>query len=82
MLGLIPGLFSIWGMGHFFAGSDKRGLAFFLLGLFMAFVAPVALIFFVQGLGDLLLLLVIGVIAWVALWLFQSVDAYREAGGD
>jgi hypothetical protein len=69
-------------MGHFFAGSFTRGLGFFLLGLFMIFVAPLALLFLVQSSSDLFFLIIIGVIIWICLWLFQSVDAYWEAGGE
>lgn len=40
ILSIIPGMFSIWNMGHFFAGSPNKGLALFLLGLMLVIVAP------------------------------------------
>jgi len=82
VLGLVPGLLSLWGIGHIFAGRINRGLAFLVLGLAMTVVAPVALIFLAPDMGGLLVLSVLGAVAWVVLWLYQSIDAYRMAGGD
>jgi ribosomal protein S27AE len=82
IIAMVPGLFSIWGMGHFFAGSPTRGLGFFLLGILMLFAAPLTIFLFAQSIGDLLVLAVIGWIVWFALWLYQSMDAYWEAGGE
>ncbi len=82
VLGLVPGLLSLWGIGHLFAGRIDRGLAFLFLGLVMSFVAPVTLVTLVQDIGGLAVLTVLGAVAWVVIWLFQSIDAYRVAGGD
>lgn len=82
VLGLVPGLLSLWGIGHIFAGSSKRGFVFLAIGLMMLLVAPVSLLVLISVDPDLLGLAVIGVLVWVALWLYQSVDAYWEAGGD
>jgi len=79
LLALIPGLFSIWGIGHFFAGSLTRGFGFFLLGLITIIVSPFILLQFAQSVGDLLFWAVVGFIVWIALWIWQSADAYWEA---
>lgn len=42
MLGLVPGLLSLWGVGHLFAGRLERGIAFLVLGLVMNYVAPLS----------------------------------------
>jgi hypothetical protein len=81
IFGIIPGMFSIWGVGHFFAGSANKGFLFFCMGLFMAIVAPVTIFLFSNNIGDLIFWAIIGAIVWVILWLYQSVDAYWEAGG-
>ncbi len=82
VLGLVPGLLSLWGIGHIFAGRINRGLGFLLLGLVMAVVAPVTMVLLVRDLGGLAILSALGAVAWVVLWLYQSIDAYYVAGGD
>lgn len=89
MLGLVPGLLSLWGVGHLFAGRLERGIAFLVMGLVMNYVAPLSLIPLFQYVWDapntwwgLAFLSVLGAVAWIVLWLFQSIDAYRVAGGD
>lgn len=52
------------------------------MGLLMTIVAPITLLLFDQDSGDLAFWVVIGVVAWVGLWLYQSVDAYWAAGGE
>jgi hypothetical protein len=81
ILGIIPGLLSIWGIGHIFAGNSGKGIALLVLGLLMAFVGPLILLLLAPNLGDLAILAIIGIIAWIILWLYQSIDAYWEAGG-
>jgi len=82
ILAIVPGILSVWGIGHFFAGKVRRGLAFLALGLLMTVVAPPTLFFLVHDIGGLALMAVVGIVIWVAVWLFQSVDAYWEAGGE
>ncbi|MBI0584601.1 MAG: hypothetical protein ISF22_10305 [Methanomassiliicoccus sp.] len=82
ILAIVPGMFSLWGIGHLFAGKLKKGLLFLFMGLLMMLVGPFPLAFIVLFLPDLAFLIVVGAIAWVVLWLYQSVDAYREAGGE
>lgn len=82
VLAIIPGMLSIWGIGHLFAGKVRRGLAFLALGLVMTLVAPITLLFLVQDMGGRTVLWLIGIVIWVATWIFQSMDAYWEAGGE
>ncbi len=82
MLALIPGLFSIWGLGQFFSASFYKGAVFAVLGLALLLVAPLSLIITFSGLGDLAALSVLGAVLWCALWVLQAMDAYWEAGGE
>jgi hypothetical protein len=82
VLGLVPGLLSLWGIGHIFAGRIDRGLAFLVLGLVMSLVAPATLLLVVRDTGGRAILYALGMVAWIILWLYQSIDAYHVAGGD
>lgn len=86
LLGLVPGLMSIWGIGHFFSGqanAGKKGAFFLIIGLVMAFVSPIGIwsMTYVGGGAEILLAIVL-VAVWVGIWLYQAVDAYWCAGGD
>lgn len=83
LLGLIPGLLSIWGIDYFFIGSFWKGLMFLLIGLAFWLVIPFGLLGAASvnnGLAGLYGVVV--VLFWIFLWLWQSVDAYKDAGGD
>lgn len=82
ILGLVPGLFSIWGLGQLFSVSVKKGVLFFVLGIVMALVNPFTLIATINGQGELAGLSVLGMVLWAALWILQSIDAYWVAGGE
>ena len=82
MLGLVPGLFSIWGLGQLFSVSIKKGALFFVLGVVMTLVNPFTLIATINGQGELAGLSVLGMVLWAALWILQAIDAYWEAGGE
>ncbi|MBI0584602.1 MAG: zinc ribbon domain-containing protein [Methanomassiliicoccus sp.] len=82
LLGLIPGMFSIWGLGQFFSASMRKGILFFVLGLVLALVAPVSLVVLISDIGELAGLSILGLVLWVALWILQAIDAYWEAGGE
>jgi len=82
VLGLVPGLFSIWGLGQLFSVSIKKGLLFFVLGVVMTLMDPFTIIATINGQGDLAGLSFIGVVLWAALWILQAIDAYWEAGGE
>lgn len=82
LLGLIPGLFSIWGLGQLFSLSIRKGLLFFALGLVLSVVAPISLLAMINNLGELAGLSLLGLVLWVALWILQAVDAYWEANGE
>lgn len=82
LLGLVPGLFSVWGLGQLFSVSIKKGALFFVLGIVMALVNPFTLIATINGQGDLAGLSIIGMVLWAALWILQSIDAYWTAGGE
>jgi hypothetical protein len=82
LLGLVPGLFSIWGLGQMFSISIKKGVLFFVLGIVMALVNPFTLIATINGQGELAGLSILGMVLWAALWILQAIDAYWVAGGD
>jgi len=82
ILGLVPGLFSIWGLGQFFNLSFYKGALFFVLGVALLLVAPNALIVTISGLHDLAGIAVLGAVLWCALWVLQAMDAYWGAGGE
>ncbi|MDW5561694.1 MAG: zinc ribbon domain-containing protein [Methanomassiliicoccus sp.] len=82
LLGLVPGLFSVWGLGQMFSVSIRKGLLFFTLGIVLAIVDPFSLLATLNGQGDLAGLSIIGMVLWAALWILQAMDAYWEAGGD
>ena len=86
LFGLIPGLLSLWGIGHFFAGRLTKGLIFFLLGLLLMpisalFIFSFTALLYLDWWGTVALIIIFGAI-WIALWLYQSLDAYHEAGGE
>jgi hypothetical protein len=82
LLGLIPGLFSIWGFGQLFSVSIRKGLFFFVLGIIMLIVNPFTLIATISSQGELVGLSLFGMVLWAALWILQSIDAYWEADGE
>lgn len=82
LLGLIPGLLAVWGIGHIFSGAFTRGLLFFAIGLVLSFITPLTPLYTVSGFGEQMALIIIATVVWIALWLFQSVDAYKVAGGE
>jgi hypothetical protein len=82
LLGLIPGLFSIWGLGQLFSVSVRKGLFFFVLGIIMTLVNPFTLIATINTQGELVGLSILGMVLWAALWILQAIDAYWEAGGE
>jgi hypothetical protein len=82
LLGLVPGMFSIWGLGQFFNLSFYKGALFFGLGLALLLVAPTALIVTISGLHELAGIAVLGAVLWCALWVLQAVDAYWGAAGE
>jgi hypothetical protein len=86
LLGLIPGLLSLWGVGHFFAGNYGKGILFLLLGLLLLPISMFSVLSFGISMSHDLWLVVAWVILtgiiWIVLWLYQSVDAYHEAGGE
>ena len=82
LLGLVPGLFSVWGLGQLFSVSIKKGVLFFVLGIVMTLVNPFTIIAAINGLGDLAGLSILGMVLWAALWILQAIDAYWEAGGE
>ena len=74
ILALLIGLFFIFGVGHFYAGSIGRGFIFLIVGLILDAAIAVCL-FIAYG---YIAALVVGV-AWFAIWIIQIVDAYEEA---
>lgn len=68
LLALVPGLFGIWGIGHFYVGEFGKGILLLGLGIFLAFIMILSII---CG----LVILIIGFF----IWLWQGYDAYSIA---
>jgi TM2 domain-containing membrane protein YozV len=68
LLALIPGLFGIWGIGHFYVEEFGKGILLLFLGLILAFIMILNII---CG----LIILIIGFF----IWLWQGYDAYSIA---
>lgn len=82
LLGLIPGLLAVWDIGHIFSGAVTRGFFFLIAGLILSVVTPLTPLYMTSGFGEQLALIILVTIVWVALGLFQSIDAYKVAGGE
>jgi len=79
LLGLLVGIFGIWGVGHILAGRWARFVAFLITGIVLTLVAVGSLVlvpfsFFAPGLLGLSIVLIL---LWVVLWIFQAYDAYK-----
>lgn len=71
LLALIPGLFGIWGIGHFYVDAVSRGIVLLVVGISLA-------IFLLLSLSILsLFVLIVGFV----IWLWQAYDAYQIARG-
>ena len=68
LLALIPGLFGIWGIGHFYVEEFGKGVLLLFLGLILAFIM---LLNIICG----LVILIVGFF----IWLWQAYDAYSIA---
>ncbi|RLE44249.1 hypothetical protein DRJ16_02615 [Candidatus Woesearchaeota archaeon] len=79
LLGLLIGIFGIWGIGHIIAGRWARFVAFFITGVILTLVAvgSLVLIPFAIIAPGLLGLSIVLILLWVVLWIFQAYDAYR-----
>ncbi|MBI4451325.1 hypothetical protein HY642_05095 [Candidatus Woesearchaeota archaeon] len=73
MLELVPGFFSVLGIGHFYNGRTVKGLLF-LFGYWM-YIAIGYLLFSIMGLPVLLLVVPIA----LSIFAWSVFDAYQEA---
>jgi hypothetical protein len=65
-----------------FSGKIGNGILFFIMGLILSPVATLIAVALRPYWGNLAILMFIGMIIWILLWLFLSLDAYWEAGGE
>lgn len=68
LLALVPGLFGIWGIGHFYVGDFTKGILLLFGGIFLGII--MILTFFCW-----IIILIIGFFIWI----WQAYDAYSIA---
>jgi TM2 domain-containing membrane protein YozV len=67
LLGLILGLFGLWGIGHIYIGQTLKGLILLVVGVVLGFLLLFS--------GLFIFIFLIGLV----IWLWQAFDAYRAA---
>jgi TM2 domain-containing membrane protein YozV len=68
LLALIPGIFGIWGIGHFYVEEIGKGILLLFLGILLAFIMILSII-------CAFIILILGFF----IWLWQAYDAYNIA---
>ncbi len=78
MLGLVPGLLGVFGIGHFLVGRFLRGLVFLIGGIVIQYLAGTVPLEMMGGAPPeaVAVSYIIGYIVVIVLYLFQAIDAY------
>jgi len=76
-LGLVLGVFGLWGIGHMYAGRFARGVGLFFVGLVIGglfWLSVVLTVIFIGYVG-----MVLFGLFFIGGWLWQAFDAYNVA---
>ena len=79
VLALVFGIFGLYGIGHIYVGRLKRGFILLAVGIVLAILTYLSLIFgiFTFGLGFIIAIPLI--IVDLVLWIWQTFDSYKLA---